>query len=164
MQEIIIPVRRISRVMAIHNAHKIMDDGKFKSCQKQAHTECGRCCKDGSIIFPEEETEEIPAGIKIINGRVLNCLDPKRGCRFPKKQKPLLCKMSPILAGARVESCRREIMFMDEFSPGGCPANIPDDFRERVQMAIFQLMLGGIWIDNHAIMREDPVDAEILRR
>ena len=125
---------------AVSRAHEIMGNPSISSCRRKIRRGCRQCCNDGSYLFRGENLQTIPEGVEVVGSRITNCLGPQ-GCRFSKKKRPLLCKMSPVVNpfkdGPRISA---------GFDPTDvCPATIRDNFRRRVREAVLVLIQTGIW-------------------
>lgn len=136
-----------TREQAIQRAHEIMGDGRFKSCKNQVKKRgCNGCCVYGAALLPDETLQTVPQGVRVIGKKVADCLG-KKGCKFPRRRKPLLCKMGPVVKTLIAADGRQ--MAVIEDSSGVCPATVPADFRRRVMLAVNELFNVGIWRNNH---------------
>jgi len=136
-----ISILKSGKAEAIQAAHEIMGDGTLDSCQRAVRNGCRNCCQNGALLFEGETLKVVPKGVSVFNGRVLDCLG-ENGCKFQSKDKPLLCKLSPVICAETTELGKRTATF---YSGKICRVKLTSDFLERVSRVIPTLSGGGVW-------------------
>ncbi|OGJ45456.1 hypothetical protein A3J23_01090 [Candidatus Peregrinibacteria bacterium RIFCSPLOWO2_02_FULL_48_14] len=142
-----------STASAFARVHRLIGTGKLKACES-----CRLCCHHGTVLLEGEELNAIPEGVELIGNRVKNCLG-ENGCKFPPKDKPLVCKVFPEVHVPLSEDGSQEVVHIKD---PRCPARVPSRFREKVRSVISALKAAGIWGPKVAKLR--PLDAQETRR
>jgi len=123
-----------------------------------------------TFLFPGEELGDLPDGVKIINGKVYDCMG-EDGCKFDAvaqdgvNNKPLFCMMTPVVQARlgdfeKLEKCSvgSKVLPIDavyisksdahsEVLKEHCPIvdKIPSDFRKKVIKVLQILEKAGVW-------------------
>lgn len=149
---------------------EIMVDGKIDSCREAVNNGCRKCCRMCTFLFPGEELGDLPDGVKVVNGKVYDCMGDN-GCKFDAvaqdgvSNKPLLCMMTPVVQaklgdfgelvkcseGSKVLPMNAFYISKGEAHSEGvkahCPIvdKIPSDFRKKVIRVLQILEKVGVW-------------------
>lgn len=134
-----------SYMKPVEEAHKAVGTGRFSSCDKKVAEGCRTCCHHGSTLFPGEELKVIPAGVQVTKTRITNCLGDQ-GCKFPDRDKPLICKAFPVLVPTLDDAGSQEIIRAKK-DMNLCPAIVPKRLRDRITEAVAILAKAGLWKD-----------------
>jgi len=105
-------------------------------------------------LFNGEELTAVPDGVEVIGNRIRGCLGDT-GCKFPARNKPLACKMSPAI---QIGISRDGDQCVQLEHDPRCPARMPRRFYNKVRSAIRLLRRVGVW--QGKIARLEPITPE----